>query len=310
MSEVYPRDMVGYGRTPPFADWPGGARVALQFVINYEEGGENNILHGDAASEAFLSEIVGAAPWPGHAPHEHGVDLRIRLARRLLAAAPHVHRARHAGHRLRRRHGDGAQPGSGRGDERGGLGDRHPRLQMDRLSRHAARGRGQAHRRGDPHPYRGRRRAAARLLSGPLVDQHHPARLRGGRLPLLRRHLRRRSALLDRGAEGAAADRALHARFQRHALRDAAGLQFRRPVLRLSQGRVRHALRRRRDGAEDAVDRPALPPGRPARRAPPRWRASSTTRSATTRCGSRPGSTSPATGSPSTRRRAAGSRRS
>jgi OHCU decarboxylase len=57
--------MVGYGRTPPFADWPGGARVALQFVINYEEGGENNILHGDPASEAFLSEIVGAAPWPG-----------------------------------------------------------------------------------------------------------------------------------------------------------------------------------------------------------------------------------------------------
>jgi len=65
MSENYPRDMVGYGRTPPYADWPGGARVALQFVINYEEGGENNILHGDAASEAFLSEIVGAAPWPG-----------------------------------------------------------------------------------------------------------------------------------------------------------------------------------------------------------------------------------------------------
>ncbi len=65
MTEAYPRDMIGHGRTPPFADWPGGARVALQFVVNYEEGGENNILHGDAASEAFLSEIVGAAPWPG-----------------------------------------------------------------------------------------------------------------------------------------------------------------------------------------------------------------------------------------------------
>ena len=61
----YPRDMVGYGRTPPFADWPNRARIAVQFVINYEEGGENNILHGDPASEAFLSEIVGAAPWPG-----------------------------------------------------------------------------------------------------------------------------------------------------------------------------------------------------------------------------------------------------
>jgi OHCU decarboxylase len=63
--EAYPRDLVGYGRTPPFADWPNGARIAVQFVVNYEEGGENNILHGDAASEAFLSEIVGAAPWPG-----------------------------------------------------------------------------------------------------------------------------------------------------------------------------------------------------------------------------------------------------
>jgi OHCU decarboxylase len=63
--KTYPRDLVGYGRTPPDARWPGGARVAVQFVINYEEGGENCILHGDAASEAFLSEIVGAAAWPG-----------------------------------------------------------------------------------------------------------------------------------------------------------------------------------------------------------------------------------------------------
>ena len=62
---AYPRDMVGYGRRPPHPHWPGNARLALQFVINYEEGGENNILHGDAASEAFLSEIVGAQPWPG-----------------------------------------------------------------------------------------------------------------------------------------------------------------------------------------------------------------------------------------------------
>ena len=61
----YPRDLIGYGPNPPHADWLGGARLAVQFVINYEEGGENNILHGDAASEAFLSEIVGAQPWPG-----------------------------------------------------------------------------------------------------------------------------------------------------------------------------------------------------------------------------------------------------
>ncbi|MHA1547220.1 MAG: allantoinase PuuE [Alphaproteobacteria bacterium] len=61
----YPRDMVGYGRTPPHPHWPGDAHIAVQFVINYEEGGENSILHGDDASEAFLSEIVGADPWPG-----------------------------------------------------------------------------------------------------------------------------------------------------------------------------------------------------------------------------------------------------
>ncbi|WP_319533113.1 allantoinase PuuE [uncultured Cohaesibacter sp.] len=61
----YPRDLSGYGATPPKAEWPNGAKIAVQFVINYEEGGENCILHGDAASEAFLSEIVGAAPWPG-----------------------------------------------------------------------------------------------------------------------------------------------------------------------------------------------------------------------------------------------------
>lgn len=59
-SDAYPRNMSGYGQHPPAANWPGGARTAMQFVINYEEGGENCVLHGDAASEAFLSEIVGA----------------------------------------------------------------------------------------------------------------------------------------------------------------------------------------------------------------------------------------------------------
>ncbi len=60
----YLRDMQGYGSNPPHPHWPDNAAIAVQFVVNYEEGGENNILHGDAASEAFLSEIVGAAAWP------------------------------------------------------------------------------------------------------------------------------------------------------------------------------------------------------------------------------------------------------
>jgi putative urate catabolism protein len=61
----YPRDLIGYGRNPPDPRWPGGALVAVQFVVNYEEGGERNILHGDATSEAFLSDVLGAVPWPG-----------------------------------------------------------------------------------------------------------------------------------------------------------------------------------------------------------------------------------------------------
>jgi putative urate catabolism protein len=61
----YPRNLKGYSGMPPDARWPGSARIAVQFVINYEEGAENCILHGDDASEAFLSEIVGAEPYKG-----------------------------------------------------------------------------------------------------------------------------------------------------------------------------------------------------------------------------------------------------
>jgi len=59
----YPRDLIGYGGRPPHPKWPGGARIAVQFVLNYEEGGENSVLHGDAGSEQFLSEIIGAVAY-------------------------------------------------------------------------------------------------------------------------------------------------------------------------------------------------------------------------------------------------------
>ena len=65
MDSTYPRDLIGYGQHPPHAQWPNGAQLALQFVINYEEGGENCILHGDSASESFLSETVGIPPLLG-----------------------------------------------------------------------------------------------------------------------------------------------------------------------------------------------------------------------------------------------------
>lgn len=90
----YPRDMRGYGANPPEANWPGGARIAVQIVLNYEEGGENNILHGDAASEAFLSEITGAAPWPGQrhwnmeSIYEYGARAGFWRVHRLLQDTP------------------------------------------------------------------------------------------------------------------------------------------------------------------------------------------------------------------------------
>ncbi len=90
----YPRDMTGYGAQPPAANWPGGAKIAVQIVLNYEEGGENNILHGDPASEAFLSEITGAAPWPGQrhfnmeSLYEYGSRAGFWRLHRLMADLP------------------------------------------------------------------------------------------------------------------------------------------------------------------------------------------------------------------------------
>ena len=90
----YPRDMTGYGPTPPDPKWPGGAKIAVQIVLNYEEGGENNILHGDAASEAFLSEIVGAAAWPGQrhwnmeSIYEYGARAGFWRLHRMLGDLP------------------------------------------------------------------------------------------------------------------------------------------------------------------------------------------------------------------------------
>ena len=60
MKNKYPRNMIGYGSNPPKVKWPNNSKIAVQFVLNYEEGGENSVLHGDKSSEIFLSEIIGA----------------------------------------------------------------------------------------------------------------------------------------------------------------------------------------------------------------------------------------------------------
>jgi OHCU decarboxylase len=89
----YPRDMRGYGWNPPNPKWPGDAHIAVQFALNYEEGGENCLLHGDAASEAFLSEIVGAQPWPGQrhwnmeSIYEYGARTGFWRLHRLLTSS-------------------------------------------------------------------------------------------------------------------------------------------------------------------------------------------------------------------------------
>ena len=196
MTDDYPRDIIGYGRTPPFADWPGGARVAVQFVINYEEGGENNILHGDSASEAFLSEIVGAAPWVGQrhmnmeSIYEYGsragfwrlhrmfVDREMPVTVYAVATAmarnqPVVDAMNEAGWEI-------ATHGYKWIDYRD--------LSKEVEGQHIAEAI-RIHTKGGG-------KSSAWLLSGTLVNQHDPAWLRRRRFSLLRRRLRRRFALL------------------------------------------------------------------------------------------------------------------
>ena len=88
----YPRDLIGYGATPPPAQWPGGARIAVQIVLNYEEGGENCVLHGDSHSEAYLHEVVGTQPLMGvrnpqiESVYEYGSRAGFWRLHRLFAA--------------------------------------------------------------------------------------------------------------------------------------------------------------------------------------------------------------------------------
>ena len=137
MSEPgYPRDLRGYGRTPPDPKWPGGARVAVQFVVNFEEGGENNILHGDAGSEGFLSDVLGARSWPGR--RHPNVELMFEYGSRagFWRLWRGVHAAKFQADSLRRGDGADSQSRLRRGDARGRLGYRLPRPEMGRAQGH------------------------------------------------------------------------------------------------------------------------------------------------------------------------------
>ena len=184
---AYPRDLVGYGRNPPDPRWPGGARIAVQFVLNYEEGGENCILHGDAASEAFLSEITGAQPLQGvrhmnmESIYEYGSRAGFWRLWRLFGERGMPLTVYGVAMALAR------NPEAVAAMEEAGWEIASHGLTLDRLPVHGPRGGAPADRGGDPPAHRGHGRAAARLVHGPQQPQHAPARRRGRRVSLLRR---------------------------------------------------------------------------------------------------------------------------
>ena len=145
MTEPYPRDLVGYGGNPPLAGWPNDARLALSFVLNYEEGGEASVLHGDPASEVYLHEVPGIAPRVGErdlnveSVYEYGARagfwriLRLFTERRLTLTVYAV------GMALER------NPASRSGNDRRRFRGGEPRLALDRLPRRPrARGAGRS----------------------------------------------------------------------------------------------------------------------------------------------------------------------
>jgi len=233
-TQSYPRDLVGYGNNPPHARWPGGARIAVQFVLNYEEGGENHILHGDPGSEQFLSEIIGAASFP---------------ARHMSMDGIYEYGSRAGVWRLLREFEQRGLPLTVFGVSMAL--ERHPELTKafvdlgHEIACHSWRwihyqNMDEATER--EHIERGT--AIIRQMTGGLWPHGWDTRRR---LRLRQRLLRRRPALLDDGRQirrrkGAAAGDPLHAGRQRHALRLAAGFQHRRPLLRVPARQLRRAV--------------------------------------------------------------------
>ena len=277
---LYPRDMKGYGAMPPDPVWPGGARLAVQFVINYEEGGENSMLHGDAASESFLSEIVAATPIAGmrHMSMESlfeygsrvGVWRLFRLFREqaipvtVFGVAMALERNPEVAERAMEADFEICSHGY-RWIDYQRVGEDEEREHMERAIAIQTRLTGQ-------RPlgwYTGRTSPNTRRLvveeGGFLYDSDDYS----DDLPFW----------TTVGAE-TASRRSLHTRCQRHAFCHTSGIQLRRPVLHVPQGQLRCAVA---GGWQNAVGWPALPPRRSSRpnrrpetlyrpRAPPRWR--------------------------------------
>ena len=162
----YPRDLVGYADQPPDPRWPGGARLALNFVVNYEEGGERSVLHGDKFAETRLTDLLMLAPLQG------ARDLNMESAYeygscRLLASHAHLRRAAGDPDDLCRRHGARAQPANRRENGASGLRRRRSQVALARLSRHRRSNRARAY-----PPLRRDHSAIDRNSADRLVHRH------------------------------------------------------------------------------------------------------------------------------------------
>ena len=309
-ASVYPRDLRGHGADPPHARWPGGARIAVQFVLNYEEGGENNVLHGDAVSETFLSELVTAQAYENRhmtmeSMYEYGSRVGVwrilrefdarKLPLTVFGVAMALERYPELVGEFMRRDHEIACHGL-RWIHYQHMPEAAERRHLDIATRVLKELSGGAWPLGW---YTGRDSPNTRRLVVEHGGYEYDSDYYGDDLPFW--------AEVEKGdgTQGAAPGRPLFARHQRHALRPGAGLQHRRALLHLPARRVRRPLRGRRSRrprpAEDDVDRHALPPARqarPDRRAAPLPRPRAGARARLDRRGA---STSPATGAPCTR---------
>ena len=239
----YPRDMVGYGRTRPHPHWPGDARIAVQFVINYEEGAENSVLHGDAGSETLLTEFgfveprVGERALPVESMYEFGSRVGFWRLHRLFTeravpvtifgVAMALQRNPDAVAAMVEAEWEIASHGY-RWIDYHTVPEAEERAHIEKVIAIQTALTGTR-----PLGY----------FLGPAQPTHGAPRGGGGRLSLQPGFLRRRAALLGRGGRPAPADDPLHGGPQRPPLRDLAGLRLGRALLRLPARRLRCALR-------------------------------------------------------------------
>ena len=261
MPEPYPRDLVGYGGDPPVAGWPNGARLALSFVLNYEEGGEASVLHGDPASEVYLHEVPGNAPRVGardlnvELVYEYGARagfwriLRLFTERRLMLTVYAVGMALERNPQAARAMTEAGFEVASHGwrwIDYHDVPEHEERADLQRAIQAIERTTGQ-------RPvgwYTGRISPRTRRL---VVEE-------GGFLYDFE-FIRRRPAVLGRDRGQIASDRALYARQQRHEVRRPEWLRPWRGVFPVPARRLRCALRRRSGAPEDDVGRAALPAG-------------------------------------------------